>query len=472
MNLSTLDIGLASTGSKDASPPATAAATTPADPCATPAAFGQLMAQALQQATPPGQAPGADTDKSLAQPEGEAGQAMAGTDPVPPQPMDPSLLAQWMAIPAVHQVSVGPTLQAITASTTTPDSTSLAAFAKAQGLDAKAIAWLLAPGAAAPVAASGAGQEWQITLPAATASPLAPAGTGAAAATAAAGWVPPILGAWAAQTQGLTSTASGAPAASAPAEPDPTAITLSGLRWVPPGLVGAGANATARAPASWTFAQAQDPRWSETELDLSGLPGLESASTDAAITPDASALSPSLAEPPVSARETPALARQTPTGTATPTADNPTTQKAASDQMQQLADQMADAIGERMIREIERGHWSMRLMLKPAHLGHIEVEMRLRAGELDASFAAPQAATRELLQDGLSRLKDSLSEMGMDVANLDVKTGQNRQSGGEPTPGQRQIVKTPSNSDTSDVTTAATLPASRPRRPDGWDVMV
>ena len=142
------------------------------------------------------------------------------------------------------------------------------------------------------------------------------------------------------------------------------------------------------------------------------------------------------------------------------------------DQLEQMSEQMADAIGERMLREIERGHWNVRLMLKPAHLGHIEVEMRLRAGELDATFAAPQAATRELLQDGLSRLKDSLGQAGMDVANLHVRDGQNRQNGGDSTPGQGQFANNAKTTSGANAPVQSTESPPRPRRTDGWDVMV
>ena len=143
-----------------------------------------------------------------------------------------------------------------------------------------------------------------------------------------------------------------------------------------------------------------------------------------------------------------------------------------SDQMQQLSEKMADAIGERMLRELEKGEMNLRLSLKPAHLGHIEVEMRLRAGELDATFAAPQAATRELLQDGLARLRDSLAQAGMDVANLNVKNGQNRQNGGDSTAGQRKFAQKDNTSEATDNTVATVESTPRPRRSDGWDVMV
>lgn len=252
-------------------------------------------------------------------------------------------------------------------------------------------------------------------------------------------------------------------------------MVLTGLRRTLLGATGT-TNATT-AGANWTFAAQQAAQqaaqWSESELDLSdafpgegepiaadsplaGSPLLQDAPSPKEISPPTTGLSGSGHTQP----KTEAQAAASAGG------------KMASDQMQQLGEQMADAIGERMMREIERGQWNLRLMLKPAHLGHIEVEMRLHAGGLDASFTAPHAATRDLLQDGLDKLKDSLSQAGMDIANLDVKTGQNHQNGEDPTPGQSASVATPSSKDSPDSPAQATGFTPRPRRPDGWDVMV
>jgi flagellar hook-length control protein FliK len=143
------------------------------------------------------------------------------------------------------------------------------------------------------------------------------------------------------------------------------------------------------------------------------------------------------------------------------------------EQLQQQADKMGQVIGQRMLSEIEKGHWEMKMMLRPATLGHIEVQMTLRGGELDASFHAPQAMTRELLQDGLSRLRETLTQAGMDVANIHVGDNSSQKRGGESTPGQAQ---TPAQSGSSDKQeqaqdTVSTRPMTRSTS-EGWDVMV
>ena len=145
---------------------------------------------------------------------------------------------------------------------------------------------------------------------------------------------------------------------------------------------------------------------------------------------------------------------------------------ARSESIQNLADKMGQAVGQRILSEMEKGQWHLKLQLRPATLGHIEVEMRMRSGEFDAVFTAPNATTRDLLQDGMSKLRETLSQMGMDVANIHVGNGQTGQSGGDPTPGSRQgkTAKTEANAQVAatETTRAPLVKATK----DGLDVLV
>ncbi|WP_291940491.1 flagellar hook-length control protein FliK, partial [Limnohabitans sp.] len=143
-----------------------------------------------------------------------------------------------------------------------------------------------------------------------------------------------------------------------------------------------------------------------------------------------------------------------------------------SENVQNLAEKMGQAVGQRILSEIEKGQWHLKLSLRPATLGHIEVEMRMRSGELDAVFTAPQAMTRELLQDGMAKLKETLNQMGMDVASMQVGDGQTRQRGGESTPGQMsKSINTGVNASESTTTPAVNAPRMKMGQ-DGWDVLV
>ena len=101
-----------------------------------------------------------------------------------------------------------------------------------------------------------------------------------------------------------------------------------------------------------------------------------------------------------------------------------------------------------------------------------EVEMRMLSGQLDTVFTASQAMTRELLQDGMSKLKDTFNQMGMDVASMQVGDGQTRQRGGESTPGQMsKSTNTGVNASESTTTSAVNAPRMKMGQ-DGWDVLV
>lgn len=143
-----------------------------------------------------------------------------------------------------------------------------------------------------------------------------------------------------------------------------------------------------------------------------------------------------------------------------------------SENIQNLAEKMGQAVGQRILSEIEKGQWHLKLMLRPATLGHIEVEMRMRSGELDAVFSAPQAMTRELLQDGLSKLKDTLNQMGMDVASMHVGDGQTQQRGGDSTPNQPSRLTDTGPSDSKSTASQVVTPPRMKMGQDGWDVLV
>jgi hypothetical protein len=163
--------------------------------------------------------------------------------------------------------------------------------------------------------------------------------------------------------------------------------------------------------------------------------------------------------------------RNDPSNASGPAPDLPDT-NARSENIQNLAEKMGQAVGQRILSEMERGQWHLKLQLRPATLGHIEVEMRMRSGEFDAVFTAPNAITRDLLQDGMSKLRETLSQMGMDVANIQVGGGQTGQSGGDPTPGFSKGKPTQAK-ESGQKTTTEISRAPRVKDPnDGLDVLV
>ena len=587
-----IQIDNANTGSSgvEATANATGSPGNPGNPANRSELFGQLMAKAMQlqsQAdTLPGQTEAAASSAQLT--EDGLLQDMAGAkDTEEAGRLEdeltlslPDWLQPWPGMPNVQQISVGPSMQAITAGTSTPDAQGVADFARQQGLDADAIAWLMNPSRSHVITVTGKLPSTtgpQTILDGTTLSSTSPQGAPLLnTLVAGSALLPPAS--VAALHSGVTAITPGGPGQAALAqgefagsgawalsasnpetadskvlnqENDPgtgialtqmnrsqtsasvqvltspgtvdgkaqesntdsaTNIALAQLRWTQthaPSLVDPANTTTVEnmgqeqgTDATTNIALAQ-LRWSQThapslvnpartaQMATSGQPGQSNLNES---TLDLTSLFTTESKPDLPAPPDPLDSDGvTPSGSGSGMADAAGWHRASGsathartesagllsststmtpDQLEQMSEQMADAIGERMLREIERGHWNVRLMLKPAHLGHIEVEMRLRAGELDATFAAPQAATRELLQDGLSRLKDSLGQAGMDVANLHVRDGQNRQNGGDSTPGQGQFANNAKTTSGANAPVQSTESPPRPRRTDGWDVMV
>ena len=135
--------------------------------------------------------------------------------------------------------------------------------------------------------------------------------------------------------------------------------------------------------------------------------------------------------------------------TLTPEAVNPSQAALRAENYQQLADRLGQALGQRLQAQIERGEWKMQMRLDPASLGRIDLELQMRSGGLDAVFRSDNPLTRELITQGLPKLRDSLSQSGTAVANVWVNGDSARQSGGNPTPSQTPRSQRQAASDTA-----------------------
>jgi hypothetical protein len=142
-----------------------------------------------------------------------------------------------------------------------------------------------------------------------------------------------------------------------------------------------------------------------------------------------------------------------------------------AEQIQALANKLGHALGERLQEQMERGQWRLHLKLNPGHLGQIDVELDMHAGGLDAIFRTENMLTKELITQGMSRLKDSLTQSGTAVADVWVNSESKRESGGNPTP-QRFSGNT--ESETPDDAAQPVQQASRiieKRSADAWDTL-
>jgi flagellar hook-length control protein FliK len=433
-------------------------------------------------------------------------------------PLDlPGVNSTWGGdfLKAIH---LGPHLNVITAETAAPDEQSLEAFARSQGLDETAVQWLMGtvPGQTTTplgLPTQGTSQFAGTGIPgiASTASPsgtagLLPTGTGTGALltsvadmpTASAenpmatgDAIPPDMTIGRSTPNSAALTAAALWAMAQPTDKARTATPTSEVTAETPTV--AIALQTPAAPAAvWMLRHAQPVApgkeaaanktgIAESELDLSDAASPEMLESLGIVEMGAESGAASAGTHPTplsghhAQRHDLATSARLDAANADTSAQAPESGAAQqrSDNVQNLAEKMGQAVGQRILSEIEKGQWHLKLSLRPATLGHIEVEMRMRSGELDAVFTTSQAVTRELLQDGMSKLKDTLNQMGMDVASLQVGDGQTQQRGGESTPGQMSKSTNTGKTETSIPVVSA--PVSPPRMKmgqDGWDVLV
>ena len=464
--------------------------------------FGQIMSGVMQSST---------EAKAMT-----AGQEVAVLSDL--QPGIPGSFGGHLGGDFLKAVNLGPYMNVITSEATVPDEQSLEAFARSQGLDETAVQWLMGSSPALTAAPQAASPEMTTHLGSTTPlgainteSPTAAAdalgstgllGVPAAPQTAAA----PSIGTDDKDTTGIntgvnkpemalvanTLTAAALWAMTqatekaritSPAQEDPSEVAKIQVNLMAspaPAAFWMLRNPMVTAPNKEPVATPPGVSLSEIDLTQSATPDLLDSLSQAMA--EGAALNTSAGPgdhpTPLSGHaghrvELAAAARQD--------AQNPDASASApdsgnaqrSEKVQNLAEKMGQAVGQRILSEIEKGQWHLKLSLRPATLGHIEVEMRMRSGELDAIFTAPQAMTRELLQEGMSKLKDTLNQMGMDVASMQVGDGQTQKRGGESTPGQMSKSTNDGADDSKSDLSATQPPAARMKMgQDGWDVLV
>ena len=94
---------------------------------------------------------------------------------------------------------------------------------------------------------------------------------------------------------------------------------------------------------------------------------------------------------------------------------------------------LAAALGERLTAQISKGAWRVEMDLHPKSLGRIEIQLEMRNGDLEAYFNPSQNITRDLLLESFSKLRDVLSEHGIDSAYIGLGSGKKQDSDGKPT---------------------------------------
>ena len=103
------------------------------------------------------------------------------------------------------------------------------------------------------------------------------------------------------------------------------------------------------------------------------------------------------------------------------------------DDYMQLSRQLTDALGKRLTAQIQRGSWHVEMELHPKSLGRVEVQLEMKNGELEARFIAANATTRDLINEGMPRLREAFQEHGTETAYKDLGTANQGADDGKPT---------------------------------------
>ncbi len=101
-----------------------------------------------------------------------------------------------------------------------------------------------------------------------------------------------------------------------------------------------------------------------------------------------------------------------------------------------LSRRLGEALAARVLSQVERGDWQVRLSVTPQHLGPIDIDLQMRGNRLEAQFQVANGQTQSLIQDSLPRLKEAVGASGMDLASAWVSGGLSDRNRGNPTPGQ------------------------------------
>jgi hypothetical protein len=405
------------------------------------------------------------------------------------QPGRQDLAADGLAQAGLLAVPLSSQLELITPSTPVPDTGSLVAFARTQGLDETTLAALFGETAvqASPPAGTAVGLSTFNLIPAASLNPLVSPNAEAEPATLTVkglselSWqmgkpLSQLVATPLAQTAGATDVIA----------PDTDAVrlqlmlpreaimaltrrlaTMSGTGQA---VAWGGLTANALASASTGAVQSRLDLTEFFKADGTLIASAEAEVLDAAPGERAPASLAPLAD---GARSTGSQLSQS---SNTSPAASQTGQRL--EHYQQLADRLGQALAQRLQSQIERGEWKVQMRMDPVSLGRIDMELDMRAGGLDAVFRTDNPLTRELIAQGLPKLRESLSQSGTAVANVWVNGDSARQSGGNPTPSKNP---SKSNSQESDedqgqgvkaVQLAPTAGGRRGSAGSDWDMLV
>jgi len=115
---------------------------------------------------------------------------------------------------------------------------------------------------------------------------------------------------------------------------------------------------------------------------------------------------------------------------------------AAEDSGVQLSQRLCIAIGHSLIKEMEQGRWQVQFQITPEKLGPVDVHLQLHDHKLHAQFYTSNAYTQTLLQESMHKLRETVENSGIELANAWVHGGEKHHHRENPAHDQSNTTKT------------------------------
>ncbi|MDH3451410.1 MAG: flagellar hook-length control protein FliK [Gammaproteobacteria bacterium] len=85
-------------------------------------------------------------------------------------------------------------------------------------------------------------------------------------------------------------------------------------------------------------------------------------------------------------------------------------------------------LGERLVWMVSHGQQRAEIQLEPPQLGRVDVHIVMQGDRAQLAFAADTPASRELLEQSLPRLREMMSDAGIDLTDVNVENRQQQAS--------------------------------------------
>lgn len=95
------------------------------------------------------------------------------------------------------------------------------------------------------------------------------------------------------------------------------------------------------------------------------------------------------------------------------------------------------AVGNQVVWFVSQNISAASLRLNPQHLGPLEMQVRLDGDEASVSFTSQQGLVREALESSVPRLREMLSENGLNLVNVNVSQQRGSRQYGQGAPGSQ-----------------------------------